>query len=349
MIHLPAILLLGIITTYEDIRLGKIKNVWIISALIYAVGMYALTGVSVELFTNLLFATAVGYGLWHTKIWTAGDGKLFIAFAALTPLSVYLNGPIPWIPSLVLLINVFIPATLLFVVIIVLKAKMSVFKTLWPVAKKILALKNLLLLFLKFFALIWLTRSFLGLFGLESFTLIATFGVKYLIRKYVGEKSLYVFIFLGIIRIFFDKTLLTPSTLYELLLLVLLWRVIRAIYKGALQELGYELFSKDVPVKSLKPGMVMSDCIMKSDGKSKGEVHRYNGREYVKVPGGKKSQLKDEAEGLTAEHIKKIKAIGFKTVRISSTIPFSPFMFSGVLLTLLANGNILIIIINLLS
>jgi len=85
---LPAILFLGIITSYEDIKSGKIRNKWIMSALIYAVLVNVVlvlfypskNGIHlpylIELTTNSLFSVVLGFGLWYLGIWTAGDGKL---------------------------------------------------------------------------------------------------------------------------------------------------------------------------------------------------------------------------------------------------------------------------------
>ena len=118
---LPFILFLGIITTYEDIRFGKIRNRWTITAIAYSLLAYSFIIIYnlinsalnhiylLELSVNFIFAILVGYGLWHFRIWSAGDGKLFISFAFLLPLSIYQYGYQPFIPSITLLINIFAP------------------------------------------------------------------------------------------------------------------------------------------------------------------------------------------------------------------------------------------------
>ena len=57
--------------------------------------------------------------------------------------------------------------------------------------------------------------------------------------------------------------------------------------------------------------------------------------------------LEEEAEGLTRAQINKIKNIGIKRIMINQTIPFAPFIFLGIVLTVLAKGNILIAVMNL--
>ena len=56
--------------------------------------------------------------------------------------------------------------------------------------------------------------------------------------------------------------------------------------------------------------------------------------------------IDEESEGLTKKQINVIKKIGFKTIRISQTIPFAPFIFLGVLITIIVKGNILILVKN---
>jgi len=365
---LPAILLLGLITTYEDIRYGKIRNRWIISALVYSVVINTFllrtaanlnTHYLIELFTNFAFAIAIGYGLWHIGIWTAGDGKLFIAYAALVPLSIYNLGYLEWIPSAVLMMNVFVPATVLFTIIILRKSKPKVlFETFKQILKQIFEPKTFLLSFIQFFAIIWATRSLLTLLGLEFLSFFASFGVLYLISKYLNRYSNYLIIGTGILRLLFDKDLFSFSALFEIILFVLIWKSIRTIYKRGMMKLGYDIFSSDVAVKELRPGMILSDCITRKDDIGKEHQDKlnatnienkvYRGKHYIKVPMGGRSFFEEEPEGLTKHQIRKIKQIGFKKVRVSSTLPFAPFMFAGVLLTLLAKGNILIIITNLL-
>ncbi|MBI2646715.1 MAG: prepilin peptidase, partial [Deltaproteobacteria bacterium] len=97
---LPAILALGIITSYEDIRYGKIRNGWVIFALVYAIIIYSAliinayfigkvnTPYLIELMANIGFAVIAGFSMWYFGLWTAGDVKLFIAYSAIIHLSV---------------------------------------------------------------------------------------------------------------------------------------------------------------------------------------------------------------------------------------------------------------------
>ena len=110
----PGIIYLGIISSYTDIKYGKIKNRDVVIGIAYALAVYlglavyaaAAGGVNylyfAELGTNAIFALLAAFGLWNYKIWSAGDGKLFFAFALLVPLGVYQFGRYNWVPSVTL-------------------------------------------------------------------------------------------------------------------------------------------------------------------------------------------------------------------------------------------------------
>ena len=119
---LPAILLFGIITSLEDYKKGKIRNIWVISAIVYSL-FILFAAVSalllldspvrysyiIDYFVNLLFALFSGFMIWYMGMWSAGDAKLFLAYAALLPLSVYSYGYMQNFPSFIILINTFVP------------------------------------------------------------------------------------------------------------------------------------------------------------------------------------------------------------------------------------------------
>jgi len=110
-------LLIGSIAAYRDFKSGKISNKLIIIGLevglillLYSVLTGALT---VNLFwqalLNAAVALVIGYALWYFDFWAAGDAKLFFIFALLLPFRFYWRSFLPVFPSLVILINVFIP------------------------------------------------------------------------------------------------------------------------------------------------------------------------------------------------------------------------------------------------
>lgn len=374
---LPAIIALGIITSYEDIKFGKIRNKWIILALTYAVITYCIlityhyltAGLNqhylIELLTNTLFAVAVGFGAWYLGIWTAGDGKLFIAFSALIPLSVYTVGYQAWIPSITLLINIFISASLIMFVFMIFKVRpKDIKKVFTSFFKEFFQPKQLLESVIYLFAIFWIMQILLSLIGLGTnyiLRLILTIVIFTAIQKKLGNKALYIMLALSLLRFIMDKSVYSWSFLADLLILVFVWRFIKSLLTGSISKLAQEIFTKDIKVNELKQGMILSEIIQKKEKLTKQELNdlkrlpdteiiKYKGDYIIKKP---KSSIEfdnfidEEAEGITKKQIYKIKDIGFAKIRVSQTIPFAPFIFLGVLLTILVKGNILIVIINL--
>lgn len=131
-IFLPAVLLLGSVTSYEDCKYSKIKNKWILKGLVWALGVYSILALWLLLsdhltlfykaknfmsfiyiydsLINAFIALAIGYLIWYFDLWSAGDAKLFFVFSLLLPLTYYSRSYLPFFPSFALLINVFVPA-----------------------------------------------------------------------------------------------------------------------------------------------------------------------------------------------------------------------------------------------
>ena len=174
---LVAILALGIITSYDDIKIGKIKNKYIILAITYSFVVYIVlilnyyfsgTMIShtylIHLATNFLFAIIVGFLVWWMGIWTTGDGKLFIAYSILVPLTAYSNSYILYFPSTVLLINAFLP----FLFYSVVKLLFSTTAKEKIKALKELNLKNIIGLMISLFSLSWLSQIIFSFLKIPS-------------------------------------------------------------------------------------------------------------------------------------------------------------------------------------
>lgn len=135
---LPVIFFVGFMTSFGDFFIGKIKNKWILTGLIYSATFYTLcwlvyflsfqTLVShaardiASLFIrnfdgwtiNLAISCAIAYALWHFKIWGAGDAKLFICYASLIPATQYSRTYFHlYFSSFTLLLAIFIPVSII--------------------------------------------------------------------------------------------------------------------------------------------------------------------------------------------------------------------------------------------
>lgn len=123
---LPLFVFLGILgwaTSLEDIRTRKIRNGWIVTAVVFTFWFYFLTfmifrdryddlatQITRDVLVNGAIALGVGFAFWKMGLWPPGDGKLFFAYALLVPLGYYSHGYLPYFPSLALLINAFAAA-----------------------------------------------------------------------------------------------------------------------------------------------------------------------------------------------------------------------------------------------
>lgn len=122
--HIIVIIFCGLLTTKSDILIGKIKNkdlffCGVVGSLSYI--FLSLIGGGNEIFgweivsyfkifsLNLFLSIVVAYLIWDFGLWTAGDAKLFMVFSYLIPLVFYAKGFIDFFPGMALLINIFIP------------------------------------------------------------------------------------------------------------------------------------------------------------------------------------------------------------------------------------------------
>jgi len=122
---LPVLFFIGLVTSYQDFRYGKIKNKWTILGMAWGLGIYILCIIwalifpylsqifpkisffilpsyILKVFINSAFALIVGYLLWSFDFWSAGDAKLFLVFSLLLPLKYYWKSALPYFPSFAL-------------------------------------------------------------------------------------------------------------------------------------------------------------------------------------------------------------------------------------------------------
>jgi len=142
-LFLPLLFFIGIITSYEDFKYGKVRNKWILLGLFWGLGVIFFFVIwyfiaspvthfyyfdilqlpddsQVSVFTvnidylgrvilNTVIALVTAFLMWRFNAWAAGDAKLFIVYSMLIPLVYYWKSYLSYFPSFVLLINIFIP------------------------------------------------------------------------------------------------------------------------------------------------------------------------------------------------------------------------------------------------
>ena len=149
-LFLPVLIFIVLITSYQDLKYGKIKNKWIVLGLAYGflVILFFLVwdlaaspvsrfywlkikqvaeGSAMPVFTvsftylkalliNFLVSVLVGFLMWRFKAWSAGDAKLFFVFSLLLPLKYYSKTYLPLFPAFALLTNIFVPVFAFFAI-----------------------------------------------------------------------------------------------------------------------------------------------------------------------------------------------------------------------------------------
>lgn len=136
-LFLPIIIFICIITSLEDLKEGKIKNKWIKLGFFWGIFIYFffffLSTLNIvfssffpqkvyflsysylfKVLINSSFALILSFLLWYFRLWSAGDAKLFFVISFLLPLKYYWKSYLPWFPSFALLINIFFPAFIFF-------------------------------------------------------------------------------------------------------------------------------------------------------------------------------------------------------------------------------------------
>jgi len=356
-LNIPALLMLGVVTSYQDFKEGKIRNKWIIISVLYSFFSLGLTALLLELggstinpvyvkgfFVNLGFSLGFGVFLWMCKLWSAGDAKLFVAYAALIPLSTYRWQVSPLFPSYILLINTFTPIFVFLLVRMLFSLKPKMFL---DELKRSLNPKIVL--------------SFaLFIFG---FSVIGS-----LFFRFTGIQPNFVvmILFLFLVMIFFTNAvkvdLLKVSVVFAVLRLVLDFRqVITLLYweQFALQfaafialqyivlNLGSRAFSRPIYVEELKPGM----CLAQDVSEEKDELRQSSTVSYSYLQSifqnfRSKSILSDYS-CLSVEDVEKLKK-GHSESRLKShliliydKLSFAAFMFAGAIVTIIVQGDLI--------
>jgi len=361
---LPFIVLLGAITSYQDIKEGKIKNKWIMIAITYSLFYYGMLLLFmfigkitiknptylIEFGVMALFSLIIGIIIWAVGLWTAGDAKLFFAYSLLIPLSMYKYGYIPYLSSTNLFINTFTPIFVVLTFILLFKTNL---KQKIHYLKKAFEPKLILYLLVFLFAFMWIINLFFSLINFQPdyfVAIVLLFLVMVIIEKIIGVNWFVIVAIISVLRLIFDKTALSLPSLQFLFILWISFIILRFF----VLYMGFDLLSKHVDIKLLKKGMIPAEKVYIEDGKYKKEgILHFSLISYMQEKTKKRDYLFDStAEGLTEKDVEKLKKLedklGFEHLRVAQTMPFAPYLFIGTLLTLLFQGNLFIKIVSLL-
>ena len=358
-LSLLVILAIGAITSYEDIKFGKIRNKYILFGFITGVFtnlLYVYFGGGLlylkATIINAFFALFVGFFLWHIQLWTAGDGKLFFVFSLLVPLTEFSRMQSTMFASYVLLTNTFIPLFIVLFMRIIHRTsnteKKKAFKFMTDPYKIVQTTVAL-------FGFVWLLSLPLSVLKIPSnyfiniillfitMDILGKLSEKYL-NTSIGRLSI-IFVFLRFIFEF--KIVATIHFAVDFVSIVLSYIFLRQF----VLRLGYYGTSVSVRIDNLKEGMVPVEKLSLHTSTKK---KRYQKEEMFftdimsMLNKGTYFIFDRDAKGLTKEQIKKIQKLhssnklDFDNILVSETMPFAPFMFVGALMTFFAGGSILV-------
>lgn len=350
---LPGILLLGIITSYEDIKYGKIRNKWVIGAIAYGLIVYVglfmwdyFSGTHINYFhiaevgLNTVIALLLGFLFWYFKIWTAGDGKLFFAFTLMIPLSAYTKFYVNYFPAFNLLINVFVPLFFVFLIITLIKTK-------WKEKKNTIAktfeLKQLLTFIVYIFALFGVMKFITTLIKVNlSFIVMAVFILvfMYLFRALFKEKTIIIMAVISVLCLILDRSIYSLHFLQQFVILVCIGLVINVLIKISSDSFIYEKKISELTDRDILMEFIYLNNKSYKKKYIDGALNNLKTKEH-KIPESKRI--------MNVKIIRKAYKqgkIAFKTIKVQQTVPFAPAIFLGVLLTIILKSNIIASIVS---
>jgi prepilin signal peptidase PulO-like enzyme (type II secretory pathway) len=329
---LPLILTLGIITSYTDIKEGKIRNkhliiISCIGLLLYCILFFAKqinNQVILLTLINLGIGTLVGVFLWFFGFWSAGDAKLFASYLFIIPLAFY---KIKIYTYLILLLNVVIPVTLFFIIVLIFKTTLNQKR---HILSKYLSLQYIISTILVIFSIGWLTQLIFGLLHIPSnllFNMFVLMGIDMLIRKIWRLNILYIYGLISTIRFIIEfKIIFSLMFWYNFIIFVIGYTILR----GFVFDASYFLFSKEMKTEDLKTGMILAENINKKNNKF--EKVALKGLFSTTQIHNKDFLLSHSIEGLSEDDIITLKKNNIDSIKVQQTIPFAPFMFVGALI-----------------
>jgi len=337
---LPAIILLGILTSYEDIKERKIRNKYVVTALVLAIAINAVLYFGNIIVLNqildqlivILFSLVIGIVLWLMQMWSAGDAKLYIAFVALIPSHIY-QVTSTQIPTGDLLINIFVIAAIYTLIKSIKNTSKSHKK---KAIKDSFKPKDLGLSILSIYAVSWITQRIFIALNMQSeyiLNIILIGIIIYLIRKMFEEQHIYFLIFLSILRLVINQSELMNKMFFVNFAITLAGFLILI---NIVKELSADN-EKKVNIYDLKPGMILVESFDKQGLKKTINANSTAYDTFLPT-----ELMLDEKLIKTIRHNHLKGKLHFNSLRVIERSPFAQYVFIGVIVTILTKGNFIL-------
>lgn len=303
------------ISSYTDIRYGKIKNIVLAVSALFAIPIQIWEFIYCDISALLFGVNFVGVALFSSLLyiwgyWAAGDVKLLMAIALIFPYTLYWNLDMKGFKGLSLIL-VFISVTYVFVIIDTIINAMTNINTLMLTLRKIVT-RNVITSFLKQWFVVVAIANFLnyinGTFLGWSYAYIALiiFFIVMIIGNYLGRtKYLWVFAFGGDIVYWMFTHNQVSFVIFGLLITTAIFG-----FGKAVQVFNYKI----IDVNKIKPGMIISVL-------SINKIQKLSGTTKLEE---KKSE--SMVSRIDVEEVEIVKQSGIDKVRIVRKIPFALFV-----------------------
>jgi Flp pilus assembly protein protease CpaA len=353
LLHLFPLIIIGLISSYTDIKHNKIFNRLILGGFTYIFCLYFFlffwsqeNYFSLPAIINGLTALLIGFLLWNLKLWSAGDAKLFTIFALLVPLHFYSKNYISYFPAFNLLVNLFIPLLffLLLNAIFITTKNWRRAENIFLKIKKINILKLLFFIFKMFADYLLVITLVRPLFSLRTslegwasvifnnpFILFALLFLMISLLNKLKQKNKILRQFLNIALIAYAIFLLVDGQLAHLKSLIktaLVFMIVIGLLRQMLNFYIQEKQSKKIKIKNVEEGMIPT----KKDVDNLFRTKRF----YIK---------NRDASGLTQKQVEVIKDF-FKDepdleIRIYQSFPFAPFLLLATIISIISRTSLL--------
>ena len=328
--------LLGLGTSFTDIKEGRIPNILVLPAVVAGFILAVLSQVDLFLFaSNAIIAFAFGFVLYLSRMWSAGDSKLFLAFAVLFPLAAFPKNFV-FFPAFSIILNSFIPAFIFLFALAILRTNVD---QKFDALQKALNPKTLVSLAVILFAFYWAlyyVLSFLSI-PLDFFLIVVIlFLMVSLLEKAFPNKLVLVSAVGGALLAAVNLSEVLKPDFWVLFALIFALMVFLRFF---ILYLGFFAFGKRVEIADLRPGMVLLEGVYEKDGALEKKKLFFpslvNAIQDIKT----NYVFEMSSSGLTKENIKtlleknKAGKAKFHSLLVQETLPFAPLLFAGTVLT----------------
>lgn len=366
----------GSVSVLTDIRYGKIRNRIMLLGFIWTLLLYGgfilyflffspqieiVNYIVSKMAPNGLIALGVGYFFWQSKLWAAGDAKLFALYAFLIPLRFYSTDYLDYFPSFMLLLNTFL------IIIVFLLGEFLLFY-----CKKLVALlaapQKIIAEFIKNIR-VKQTVSNSAKRYLNYISLFLILGTIMQIPNHLLNQKLHldyvlIFIIMIVFRSYFMKRL--AKNKFAMLALPLL-AGLYAIYLLLDNRADYLIDSVMRTFIFMVPIGIISNAFniyIEKRGVTKIKINQLESHMIVAYSDVKEINKKisknnpnnifiDSSGSLTSEQVRFLKKFWAgnqeEEINVYKTLAFAPFMFLAFIITLFIKGSLISFILRLLN